>query len=56
MDKVEASSSANEQKPYFIKTFGNTTFEIYTHFSDSSKENFADKVVRLIKNEGTRRN
>ena len=56
MDKIETDHSANERKPDIVKIIGNTTFEIYTHFSDSSKENFTDKVVRLIKNEGTRRN
>ena len=55
MDKMETDPSAIEQKPSIIKVIGNTTIEIYTHFSDSNKENFTDKVVRLIKNEGARK-
>ena len=56
MDEMKGKDSANKQKPNIVKIIGNTAFEIYTHFSDSSKENFTDKVVRLIKNESTREN
>ena len=55
MDKMKLNRSAIEKKPDIIKIIDSTTFEIYTHFSDSSKENFTDKVVRLIKNEDVRR-
>ena len=55
MDEMQDRHSAIEQKPDIVKIIGNTTFEIYTHFSDSSKEKFTDKVVRLIKNEDVRK-
>ena len=56
MDEMKGMRSRIEQKPNIVKIIGNTTFEIYTYFRDSGKENFTDKVVRLIKNEGTHRN
>ena len=34
--------------PDMINTVGGTTFDIYFHFSQTSKETFTDKVLRLI--------
>jgi len=35
-------------QPDMVKTVGGTTFDIYFHFSQTSRETFADKVLRLI--------
>lgn len=34
-----------------VKTIGGTTFDIHIHFSETSKETFTDKVLRLIQND-----
>ena len=38
-------------KPDLVKRIGNTTFDIHIHFSETSRETFTDKVVRLIEND-----
>lgn len=38
--------------PALVKTIGGTTFDIHIHFSETSKETFTDKVLRLIQNDG----
>ena len=38
-------------KPDLVKNIDGTTFDIYVHFSQTSRETFTDKVVRLIKND-----
>ena len=37
--------------PDMIKTIDGTTFDIYFHFSQISRETFTDKVLRLIQSE-----
>ena len=44
-------SEKNTAQPAFVKKIGNTTFDIYLHFSETSKETFTDKVLRLIQND-----
>ncbi|MGI6316440.1 MAG: transposon-encoded TnpW family protein [Christensenellales bacterium] len=34
-----------------VKKIGNTIFDIRVHFSETSKETFTDKVLRLIRND-----
>ncbi len=34
-----------------VKNIGGTTFDIHIHFSETSRETFTDKVVRLIPND-----
>ncbi len=41
----------NTAQPAVVKKIGNTTFDIYLHFSETSKETFTDKVLRLIQND-----
>jgi len=41
----------NEKPPTITRKIGNTTFDIHVHFSETSKETFTDKVLRLIKND-----
>lgn len=38
-------------QPDLVKKIGGTTFDIHIHFSETSRETFADKVVRLIQND-----
>ena len=38
-------------KPDLVKNIGGTTFDIHIHFSETSRETFTDKVVRLIQND-----
>jgi hypothetical protein len=35
----------------FNKKIGNTNYKVEVHFSQKSKENFQDKVFRMLKNE-----
>ena len=37
--------------PDMIKTVGGTTFDVYFHFSQTSRETFTDKVLRLIQSD-----
>ena len=37
--------------PDMVKTVGGTTFDIYFHFSQTSRETFTDKVLRLIRSD-----
>ncbi len=40
-----------EQKPSMTRKIGHTTYDVYVHFSQTSKETLTDKVMRLIRNE-----
>ena len=44
-------STEAEKTPTITRKIGNTTFDIFVHFSDTSKETFTDKVLRLIRND-----
>ncbi len=37
--------------PDMVKTVDGTTFEMYFHFSQTSRETFTDKVLRLIQSD-----
>jgi hypothetical protein len=51
-DKTNAvTRPADEKPPSITRRIGNTTFDIHIHFSETSKETFTDKVLRLIKND-----
>ena len=43
-----AAASPLTAKPDLVKNIGGTTFDIHIHFSETSRETFTDKVVRLI--------
>lgn len=43
--------TVKETAPALVKTIGGTTFDIHIHFSETSRETFTDKVVRLIQND-----
>ena len=46
-----AAPAPLDVKPDLVKRIGNTTFDIHIHFSETSRETFTDKVVRLIEND-----
>lgn len=48
-EKTEMTENAPESG--IVKQIGGTTFDIHVHFSETSRETFTDKVVRLIRNE-----
>ena len=51
-DTSKTSTAAPlDVKPDLVKRIGNTTFDIHIHFSETSRETFTDKVVRLIEND-----
>jgi len=51
-DKATTTTrKANGKAPTITRKIGNTTFDIHVHFSETSKETFTDKVLRLIKND-----
>jgi len=45
------TTAENAPAPVLTKKIGNTLYKIQIHFSETSKENFNDKLLRLIKNE-----
>ncbi len=42
---------ASDTPPDMVKSVGGTTFDIYSHFSQTSRETFTDKVLRLIQSD-----
>ena len=45
------TTTVNSDAPQVSLKLGNTTYEGYIHFSQTSKETLTDKVMRLIRNE-----
>ena len=45
------SPAPDAPPPDMVKTIGGTTFDIYFHFSQTSRETFTDKVLRLIQSD-----
>jgi len=41
----------DQRQPKMIKKLGNTTYDVFVHFSTTSKETMTDKVMRLIRND-----
>jgi len=49
---INTTAPAVEQgKPQMTQKHGNTTYEVYIHYSQTSKETLTDKVMRLIRND-----
>ena len=46
-----ALSAPDTPPPDMVKTVGGTTFDSYFHFSQTSRETFTDKVLRLIQSD-----
>lgn len=51
MNHDTSKTSSTAAPPAIVKRIGNTTFDIHIHFSETSRETFTDKVVRLIEND-----
>ena len=55
MNTVDIASANNttlgHAAPQMMEKLGNTTYDVYIHFSQTSKETLTDKVMRLIRNE-----
>ncbi len=50
--KIATTEVLQSQAPQKIcRRIGSTTYEVYVHFSKTSRESMYDKIVRLIKNE-----
>ncbi len=48
---TDGSSAPDALPPDMVKTVDGTTFEMYFHFSQTSRETFTDKVLRLIQSD-----
>ena len=48
---INALPASDTSSPDMVKTVGGTTFDIYFHFSQTSRETFTDKVLRLIQSD-----
>ena len=51
MEGGNALPAPDAPPPDMVKTVGGTTFDIYFHFSQTSRETFTDKVLRLIQSD-----
>ena len=51
MEGGNAPPAPDTPPPDMIKAVGGTTFDIYFHFSQTSRETFTDKVLRLIQSD-----
>ena len=51
MEDGKAPPVPDTPPPDMVKTVGGTTFDIYFHFSQTSRETFTDKVLRLIQSD-----
>ena len=48
---TDSPLTVKETAPALVKTIGGTTFDIHIHFSETSRETFTDKVLRLIQSD-----
>ena len=55
MKDIQENKDENkkQQEPFgqMIQTIGNITYEVNFYFSETSKETFQDKVLRLVRND-----
>ena len=56
-DYMQTTNTINEVRSYeqgqpsMTPRLGNTTYDVFIHFSQTSKETLTDKVMRLIRND-----
>jgi len=51
-DIVSTNSTTGDYTPsQMTEKLGNTTYDVFIHFSQTSKETLTDKVMRLIRND-----
>ena len=46
-------NSTNQQYQYMIRRIGSTTYKVKVAFADDASETMEDKILRLIRNEGS---
>jgi len=52
IDTANASRPMNDTRtPTMTRKLGNKTYDVYVHFSQTSKETLTDKIIRLIQND-----
>ena len=55
MNTIDAINSNHPMNgsglPGITQKLGHTTYDVYVHFSETSKETLTDKVLRLIRND-----
>ena len=52
IDTANVSRPMNDTRiPAIKRKYGNKTYEVYVHFSETSKETMTDKIMRLIRSE-----
>ena len=51
IDTTANLTATNAMTPALTRTIGGKTFEVFVHFSETSKETLTDKIMRLISNE-----
>ena len=51
VEMINANTATEGYAPPQMTQLGNTTYEVYIHFSQTSKETLTDKVMRLIQND-----
>jgi hypothetical protein len=52
IENTTASRPMNDTRiPTITRKLGNKTYEVYVHFSQTSKETLTDKIIRLIQND-----
>ena len=47
------NNSANQQYQYMTKRIGSTTYKVKVVFSDDANETMEEKILRMIRNEGS---
>ena len=54
-NKITANKATAAQqppeRPALVKAIGKTTYKVFVHFSETSKETMEDKIKRLLRNE-----
>ena len=52
-EKQELKEQENQNKSFgqIVQKIGKTTYTVNLYFSETSKETFQDKVLRLVKND-----
>ena len=53
LDITSTNAAQGYTTPQMVERLGNTTYDVYLHYSQTSKETLTDKVMRLIRNEST---
>ncbi len=52
-EMTDAPQTGTKQKdaPALVKKIGKTTYVVWVHFSETSRETMSDKIKRMLRNE-----